>query len=62
MNLTYFAQDGSFGDAHNIEIIDTSDFNEDDWTNIWEAGDSNRTSVALEIVLNKINDKIEKEK
>ena len=62
MNLTYFAQDGSFGDAYGIEIIDTSDFNEDDWTSIWEASDNNRSSVAVEIILKKITNTIEKEK
>jgi hypothetical protein len=62
MNLTYFAQDGSFGDAHNIEIIDTSDFNENDWRKIWEASDNDKSSVAVEIVLKKITNTIEKEK
>ena len=58
MNLTYFAQDGSFGDAYGIEIIDTSDFTETDWRKIWEASDNYKSSVAVEIVLKKITNTI----
>ena len=62
MNITYFAKDGNFGDAEGIELIDTSNFNDDDWQSIWEASDNNRVSTALEIITNKINSKLEKGK
>lgn len=46
---SYFGKDGNYGDAENIVIVDTSDWTEDDWQMIDEAGDTDRASVALGI-------------
>lgn len=49
MGLTYFATDGSFGDATGLVIIDTSDWDQDDWDHVGFATDNERLSVAREI-------------
>jgi hypothetical protein len=49
MALTYFAADGSYGDAHGIIILDTRAWSEDDWTRIEYATNDNRSSVAITI-------------
>lgn len=46
---TYFAQDGSFGDAHGIIILDTDDWTNKQWLKIDQADDDDRIVVALEI-------------
>ena len=49
MALTYFAQDGSYGDAAGLIIIDARDWNDDQWDRVDNALDLMRASVALEI-------------
>ena len=43
---TYFAEDGSFGDARGLVVLDTSNLTEEDWLTIEEASDSERAQVA----------------
>lgn len=42
----YFAVDGNYGSADGIVIVETSDWSEDDWQAIEDAGDRDRASVA----------------
>lgn len=49
MALTYFAADGSYGDAAGLIIIDARDWNDDQWDRIDTAHDRDRASIALEI-------------
>lgn len=49
MGLTYFAADGSFGDAAGLVVIDTSDWDQDDWDHIDFAPESERLSIAREL-------------
>ena len=51
MALTYFAQDGSYGDAAGLIIIDARDWNDDQWDRVDNALDLMRASVALEIAV-----------
>jgi hypothetical protein len=46
---TYFAMDGNYGEAQGMVVIDTTKWSEDDWTQIDEAGDSDRAQVALDL-------------
>ena len=46
MGTTYFAIDGNYGDADGIVIVETSEWSEDDWQAIENAGDADRASVA----------------
>lgn len=48
-NGTYFAEDGSFGSASQIVVIDTSAWTEHDWELIDNASDAERVYVAREI-------------
>lgn len=45
--LGYFANDGSFGDASKILILDTTPWSDSDWDDIANASDSDRQFVAL---------------
>lgn len=45
----YFAQDGNYGDAEEILIVDTDLWNEEDWQEIEDAYDGERASVAQRI-------------
>ena len=49
MALTYFAQDGSYGDAAGLVIIDTRAWPQDDWDRIDMAHDRDRVSIAISI-------------
>ena len=49
MGLTYFAADGSYGDAAGLVVIDTSDWDQDDWDHIDFAPESERLSIAREL-------------
>ena len=51
MALTYFAKDGSYGDAAGMVIIDTRAWPQDDWDQVEEAGDLDRASIAAGIAL-----------
>ena len=46
---TYFATDGSYGTAHNLEIIDTSEWTDADWAEVEEATDDTRADTASAI-------------
>jgi len=48
-NIAYFATDGSFGDALNIELIDVSKWTEEDWNEVQDETDEYRISVARSI-------------
>lgn len=56
MNPHYFAEDGNFGSAERLVILDTTYWNEDDWLEIEEASDYDRTQVAREIAQRYINE------
>lgn len=43
---TYFAKDGSYGDAEGMFVTDTSEWTEQDWSAIDSAGDYDRAVVA----------------
>lgn len=45
-NRAYFATDGSFGDAEDLEIIDVSTWTEADWNEVQDESDECRLSVA----------------
>ena len=51
MALTYFAGDGSYGDASGLVIIDTRAWNNDQWDSIESASDYTRANVAQSIAL-----------
>lgn len=46
---TYFATDGSYGTAHNLEIIDTSEWTDEDWAEVENATDDTRADTASAI-------------
>lgn len=45
----YFAQDGNYGDATNIVLVDTTNWTEDDWQLVEDTHDSERADLALKI-------------
>jgi hypothetical protein len=45
-NLAYFATDGSFGDASELEILDVSKWSEADWNEIQDEADEYRIATA----------------
>jgi hypothetical protein len=51
---TYFASDGSFGSADGLEIVDTSDWTQQDWEMIENASDSERAALARHIANVKV--------
>lgn len=51
--IHYFAKDGSYGDATNIVIAHTDNWNESDWDKILDSTDSERASIATEIADSK---------
>ena len=46
MSHTYFAVDGSFGNAVDILIVDTSNWTDAHWDAVEDASDSERIEVA----------------
>jgi len=48
MAMTYFAQDGNYGDASNLVIVDTTKWTEEEWASVEEASDSFRFVRAIE--------------
>ena len=46
--LTYFAADGSYGDAHGLIILDTRGWGQTDWDKVEMSSDRERIIVALE--------------
>jgi hypothetical protein len=51
MALTYFAGDGSYGDASGLVIIDTRAWNNDQWDRVESASDYERAAIAASIAL-----------
>ena len=51
MALTYFAQDGSYGDAAGLVIIDTRAWNNEQWDRVESASDYARAALAAMIAL-----------
>lgn len=47
--MHYFSPDGNYGPAGGLEIIDTSDFTDDDWDEIEESFDEDRPETARKI-------------
>jgi len=45
----YFAQDGSYGNANGLIILDALGWSSDDWERIENASDFNRLDVAIDI-------------
>lgn len=45
-NKAYFATDGSFGDADDLDIIDVSEWTEADWNEVQDETDEYRLSTA----------------
>lgn len=52
MTTTYFAVDGSYGDAEEIIIVDTTDWSDDEWYAIRECTDSSRHGIVTQIIAN----------
>jgi hypothetical protein len=50
----YFADDGNYGDANGLVVIDTALFTDEDWSLIEEATDWDRPKVARDIALQKV--------
>lgn len=49
-NLYYFAADGSYGQWDGMSIlVDVSEWTDEDWQRIEDAGDSFRAAVAYEL-------------
>jgi hypothetical protein len=46
----YFAADGSYGDAQDAVVVDTSDWGEYEWEAVEEAGDMSRMHVVGKIL------------
>ena len=44
--LTYIADDGNYGDASGLAIVDTSEWTEDDWARLDDEHDWNRPETA----------------
>lgn len=49
MALTYFAADGSYGDADGLIILDTRAWGPNDWSLIDNVTDNDRASIAYTI-------------
>ena len=50
MGLTYFAHDGTYGDAERMIVCDTTGWERSDWWKVESASDDERTAVVLEII------------
>lgn len=46
VSLTYFAQDGNYGSADGITVMETTLWSELDWQMVEEVGDEHRSMVA----------------
>jgi hypothetical protein len=51
---TYFADDGAYGNATGLVIIDTGDWTEEDWDLIDDTQDWERPRVARDIAIQKL--------
>jgi hypothetical protein len=46
MQLSYFAEDGNYGSASGLTVIDTTAWTESDWTMLEEASDNQKALTA----------------
>ena len=46
---SYFAVDGNFGSADVMVVLNTTNWSEEDWTQVEEASDSERAQIALDL-------------
>jgi len=53
INYTYFAQDGNFGDATDLVLVDTDTFNADDYNDLLDLSDSDRATAAFAMATNR---------
>lgn len=53
MGKTYFAADGTYGDAEGLLVVDTTDWDEDDWAAVDYTTDSARLEIARQLVGSK---------
>ena len=49
MSKTFFASDGSYGDAEGLVIINTTQWGEKEWAMIEQSSDYGRLRVAIQI-------------
>ena len=49
MGLTYFAADGSFGDAAGLIVLDTTNWDQEDWDHVELAPESDRLCIARDL-------------
>lgn len=49
MSLTYFTNDGSYGNAKNLVVVDTSKWTDEDWTETEQALSWEQSQVAMRI-------------
>lgn len=49
MTTHFFSNDGSYGDAEDILIVNTDQWSEEDWRDIDDASDMTRLAIAREI-------------
>jgi len=49
MDKSYFAEDGNFGSAYGLVIVDTSGWSEEDWLLIEEVPDHQRAELARQL-------------
>lgn len=52
MTMHYFAMDGNYGDSAGMILVDTTDWTEEQWTEIDEASDYDRVTIAMEFGAN----------
>ena len=52
-NKSYFAVDGNYGSADGMVIIDTTNWSEDEWSQVELASDTERAQVALDLTNKK---------
>jgi len=48
-HILYVAEDGNYGDAHNMLLVDASNFTPEDWDALNYVGDTDRQFEATEI-------------
>lgn len=49
MSEHFFSTDGSYGDATDILVVDTSNWTDEDWRDIDDASDMTRLDIAVAI-------------
>ena len=47
MSKSYFTPDGTYGDATDVAVIDTTNWTESDWERVEECSDSDRRDIAV---------------